>query len=185
MAPRRKPVSLLGAFLTWLPFAVVLTVVVGLVSVTVQQTYRQGADDPQVQLAEDTVTTLVKQQSLPAGPPAVDVRNSLAPFINVYDIKGQLVRNGVTVDGQPPTLPPGIFEETRQHGEQDFTWQPTPGVRIAAVVRGYDRGFLLAGRSLRVVEQREDILRWQVLTAWLFGLVASAAAVGLRFWFAR
>jgi hypothetical protein len=37
-----------------------------------------------------------------------------------------------------------------------LTWMPEAGVRSAIVVIHYDNGYVLAGRSLRRVEQRED-----------------------------
>ena len=39
------------AILYWIPLALVVTVVVGLVYVTVQQNFRQTANDPQIQMA--------------------------------------------------------------------------------------------------------------------------------------
>jgi hypothetical protein len=43
-----------NTFLRWLPLAVAITILAGLVYATVQQSLRQGANDPQIQLAEDT-----------------------------------------------------------------------------------------------------------------------------------
>lgn len=64
-----------------------------------------------------------------------------------------------TLDGKLPTLPPGVFDFTRQNGQDGITWQPQPDVRSAIVVvhyNGLQSGFVLAGRSLREVEIRED-----------------------------
>jgi hypothetical protein len=67
------------------------------------------------------------------------------------------------------------------------TWTTTspgshsPNVRIAAVIRrvsGPTPGFLLTGRSLRFVEEQEDILRNMVFGGWflvVFLLIAGAA----------
>jgi hypothetical protein len=38
-------------------------------------------------------------------------------------------------------------------------------------VPGSNKGFVLSGRSLREVEQREDALRIHILTAWIISLI--------------
>lgn len=48
----------------------------------------------------------------------------------------------------------GVLDYMRQHGEERVTWQPEKGVRMATVVVRYDKGFVLAGRSMREVEIR-------------------------------
>ena len=40
-------------FLKWLPLGVAVTLVCALIYATVQQNYRQSANDPQIQMAED------------------------------------------------------------------------------------------------------------------------------------
>src|SRR5438270_7168527 len=45
-------------FLYWLPVALAITVLSGLVYVAVQQDLRQGANDPQIQMAEDAAVQL-------------------------------------------------------------------------------------------------------------------------------
>ncbi|HJX85476.1 MAG TPA: hypothetical protein VJ723_14145, partial [Candidatus Angelobacter sp.] len=56
------------------------------------------------------------------------------------------------------------------HGSENITWRPRPGVRIASVVTrvtGKSPGFLLAGRSLRLVEQQTSLLRRMVIGGWV------------------
>ena len=51
-----------------------------------------------------------------------------------------------------------------------MTWEPQPGVSIASVVRRINSktpGFILAGRSLRLVEEQESLLRRMVMGGWL------------------
>jgi hypothetical protein len=43
----------------WLPLAAVTTLLCGLVYLAVQQSLRQGANDPQIQMAEDAAAALV------------------------------------------------------------------------------------------------------------------------------
>ena len=67
---------------TWIPLAVVTTALVGFTYLGVQQSYRSGLNDPQVQLAEDGAARL-DEGATPAsvaGTGSVDIARSLAPF---------------------------------------------------------------------------------------------------------
>jgi len=73
-----------------------------------------------------------------------------------------------------------VFDYVRQHGEDRITWQPEPGVRSATVVTSYGGahpGFVLAGRSLRLVEERVDQLGLMVGLGWFGILFAALVAV--------
>jgi len=92
----------------------------------------------------------------------------------------------VRLNGRVPVPPPGVFAATRNVPEQRLTWQPTPGVRSAIVIRHYggsSPGFVLAGRSLREVEQRIARLIGIVTIMWAgalaFLLVYFGIAAGL------
>lgn len=166
----------------WLPLAIVTTAVCLLVAGAVQQDLRQGADDPQIQMVEDAAAALADGQSpdavLPAKP--VDVAQSLAPFVIVFDPQGHPRSSSGRLAGEVPALPSGVFAGAREHGEDRLTWQPAPGVRIASVVvpvAGGSAGFVLAGRSLREVEKREDQLNSEVVLVWLAALGGSLVAV--------
>lgn len=141
-----------------MPIAVTTAGLCGLVYLTVQQSLRQGANDPQIQLAEDAASALNGGTSVDSVMPSskVDIANSLAPFLLVYDDSGNIVASSATLNGSSPTFPAGILDYTRQKGEDRVTLQPERGVRVAAVVLHYNNGFVLAGRSLREVEKRES-----------------------------
>lgn len=179
----------LKAFLSWVPLAVAVTVLSGLVYVAVQQSYRQNADDPQVQMVEDAAAQLQAgmQPQEVVGTGKVDMLRSLAPFLIVYDESGQVLAASVQLNGQTPQVPDGLFLSVTPGREHRVTWQPQPGVRSAAVLAHYGgskSGFVLAGRSLREVEDRVDRLTQAVLLACLAALVvtfiASAVATALR-----
>jgi hypothetical protein len=165
----------------WLPLAVAVTVIFALIDLTVQQSIRSGANDPQIQMAEDIAQALASQQSiqtlLPAG--QVDIATSLMPFIILFDSQGNPTDSNARLHGEIPNLPQGVIEYTRQQGQDRITWQPEPGVRNATVIVAVDQGrggFVLAGRSLREVEIRESLLDLQVLAGWLAGLLATLFA---------
>ncbi len=162
--------------LLWLSFAAALTVLCGLIYLAVQQDLRQGANDPQIQMAEDAATALVNGKSpneiIPAST-IVTIGESLAPYLVVFDEAGNPIAGSGRLNGALPTLPPGVFGFTKVYGEDRFTWQPEPYIRQAAIVvhyNGAQSGFVLAGRSLRETEIREARLEIEVGAAWIFGL---------------
>ena len=77
-----------------LPLAAVSTILCLLVFVTVQQSLRTGANDPQIQMAEDAVRALERGDAIDKVVPAgkVEIERSLAPFLMVYDADGDAVR---------------------------------------------------------------------------------------------
>lgn len=148
-----------------------------------QQVLRNGANDPQIQMATDLAAKLESGTTLANAMPAgdVDLARSLAPFVIVYDEQGRPLAGQGKLDGGIPAPPAGVFDHVRQHGEERVSWQPVLGsarsVRIAAVVErvgGAHPGFVLAGRSLREVEMREEQVRKMAGLAWL-GMLALIA----------
>jgi hypothetical protein len=107
------------------------------------------------------------------GSGTVDPSRSLAPFLIVVDPSGNVVASGARLDGSAPVPPKGVLDAAARLGEELVTWQPRPGVRIASAEVPIDKGrkgFVVAGRSLRVVEEREDELLRLVSADW-FGTV--------------
>ena len=148
-----------------------------------QQVLRLGANDPQVQMAGDLAARLEQGASLAEAVPAasIDMARSLAPFVIVYDDQGRPLASQATLNGGIPAPPGGVFDYVRMRGEERVSWQPVRGsknsVRIAAVVlrvNGAHPGFVLAGRSLREVEAREELVGHLAGLAWLamLGLIA-------------
>jgi hypothetical protein len=168
----------------WFPLAIVITAVCGLVYLAVQQELRQTANDPQIQIAEDTAAALENGTPVESLVPVekVAIERSLAPFVMVFDDRGEVLGSSALLLGRVPQLPAGIFDYVRTHGEDRVTWEPEPSVRIAAVVvrcQGAQPGFVLAGRSLREVEVREGNAELEAGAAWIVTLAASLAAVAL------
>jgi hypothetical protein len=110
----------------------------------------------------------------------VDLERSLEPFAIFYNDQGLPVTANGYLNQSIPTPPSGVFRYLRSHPTDTITWQPQPNVRIAAVIHrvaGPNPGFLLTGRSLRLVEEQEAILRNMVFGGWLlvvFLLIAGA-----------
>jgi hypothetical protein len=145
-------------FKSWLPLAIATAGLCGLAYLTVQQSLRMGANDPQIQMAEDAASNLNSGASVESVMPStkVEIAVSLAPFVIVFDDSGKVLASSATLHSAVPTYPVGVLDYTRLHGQDRVTWQPEAGVRMATVVVRYDNGFVLAGRSLREVEKREN-----------------------------
>lgn len=164
----------------FLPAATVAILASALVYVAVQQDLRLGANDPQEQLAEDAVAAL-NAGAAPAsvvGTTKVELASSLAPFIAVYASDGAFLATNGALDGRAPIPPRGVLDTARSSGRNAVTWQPEAGVRIAVVVLPWHGGTVLAGRSLRRVEELESSIEGLVAAAGL-GLVGAAAIAAL------
>jgi hypothetical protein len=159
-----------------LPLAIVAAGLCGLVFLIAQQSQRMGANDPQIQMAEDAASSLNGGASVESVIPSntVEIADSLAPFMIIFDDSGKILASSATLHGAIPAYPMGVLDYTRQNGQNRVTWQPETGIRMATVVARYDRGFVMAGRSLREVEKRADQLEQLCGLAWL---VICAAAV--------
>lgn len=155
---------------------VMLCVVFGTIYAVGQQTIRQSANDPQIQLAMDTAERLdqgVKPDDLLGS--RIDVDKSLAPAVIIYDTLGQVVVGSAYVAGSVPTIPFGVLQSTEQNRYTAVTWEPTPGVRLASVSVEANDYFVTAVRSLAEVEERELGL----VKITLFGWLASLAGLGV------
>ncbi len=169
----------LQKLLLWIPLGIVITFLSGLIYVSAQQLYRQGANDPQIQIAEDTAKSLSEHQEIASIVPSqkIEMSESLSPFLMIFDANGKFISGNTILHGQIPTIPEGVFAYTKNQGEDKFTWQPESGVRSAAVVTKYINGYVLVGRSLREVEKREANLLIVTKIGWLVTCLSSLLAV--------
>jgi hypothetical protein len=103
----------------WLPLAAVTVALCGLVYLAVQQSYRMGANDPQIQLSEDGAAALAQGTSpeMVAPPTKIDIASSLAPFVVVFDDSGKVLASSGLLHGQNLPLPAGVLDYTRAHAE--------------------------------------------------------------------
>lgn len=168
----------LGMTLNRIPQLAILlmitTFVAGTAVVISQQVLRWSGNDPQIQLAEDAAQRLNSGEEPAHVVPdrKVDMAASLAPFVIVYDDAGRPLTSSGNLDGMTPALPRGVFDFVRSHNEEQVTWQPRPGVRIASVVVRTANGFVLAGRNLREIEVRKDKVTQLAMLGWLVANLA-------------
>ena len=142
----------------WLPLAFLTAGLCALVYLTVQQSLRMGANDPQIQMAEDAASQLNTGAGVKSVLPStkVEIAESLAPFMIVFDKSGNVLASSATLHGTVPAYPAGVLDYVRKNGQDRVTWQPEAGVRMATVVTPYQNGFVMTGRSLTEVEKRES-----------------------------
>jgi hypothetical protein len=153
--------KILSYFKFWFPTVTAATIICAFVYIAVQQDLRQSANDPQIQIAEDTADILssgaLPQSAVPAS--KTDIASSLATYVVIADSQGQAITSSALLNGKTPMPPLGVLESALHRGENRVTWQPEPGVRSAIVVKPYSslaaNGYVIVGRSLREVEKRE------------------------------
>jgi len=179
---------LVRTILSWLPLAALTVALTFTIYAAVQNVERSSANDPQIQMATDAANALnagAAPQSLVTATP-IDIARSYAPYLVIYDANGQLLAASATVDGQPLVPPGGVFSAARSTGMDLITWTPAPGVRNAIAVVPYANGYVLAGRSLKLIEDRESNLELLVGASGAATLVATFIAVlvscALREW---
>jgi len=160
----------------WIPYAAIITLLCGILYTVVQQNYRHGANDPQYQMAEDVAYALsngADPKSLVSAS-SVELSHSLSPYLIIYDTKENAVAYNALLNGKTPKLPSGVLDYVRTNGEDMITWQPQRGIRQALIIKkteGRDLYFVVAGRSMRKVEERIGMLAQQMAFGWICSLI--------------
>ncbi len=170
-------------FSQWLPLSVAIVIIYAFIYLIVQQYIRQSANEILAQIAIDAT------EKIDAGVTAVqvvkdmhpaDMEKSLAPFIILYGAGGEPLAGSAFLHGKIPVPPQGVFDYAAQNGAYNISWQPEPNARSAILVQSCTiegkNGYLLSGRSLREIEQRELLVRQQVTVGTFITLVATFIA---------
>ena len=185
------------SFTKWLPLVVAITGVFGFSYVAVQQNYRQSMNDPQIQMAEDAAISLARDYTpanvVPRGVVPIDIKESLAPWITVYDASGTPLESNAVLDNAPPHLPTGLFDTTTWRPLKNFvaptgaetrvSWQPRPDVRQAVILvqflTPHGVGYVAVGRSMRTTEERIINLTELAAVAWSTTILATFLTIFL------
>ena len=188
--PRPTPSFVIAAIARALPAWAAATALALLVYASVQQAHRSGANDPQIQIAEDAARALAlgADPHTVAGGQTVDLAASLAVWTTVFDATNHVLATTAVLDGHTPAPPVGVLESARHDLENRVTWEPWSGVRsatVSAVVPGGSRMVVTAGRSLREVEVREMRLEVIVGAAWLAASLGILLAAAFAEWLAH
>lgn len=133
-----------------------------------QHIIRMEANNPQVQLAEDTAILLDggAEPGTVVGP-AIDITKSLQAFTTIYDENGASVATSGLDDGKAPTFPIGALKASTSH-EHRVTWQRASGLRFAAVIVAVPskHWYVVTARSLREPEKTVSEITWMLAAAW-------------------
>lgn len=169
----------------WSPVAVICTVVLLIVYLAVASTYRQNANDPQVELVENlsaALSTGIPASFLFNNVARVDMNTSLSLFAIAFDDTGKiLATSGFNATSTPYIPPIGVFEYVRSHGQDRVTWEPVKSKRYALVMDNFklasSSGFVMAARSLRETELRKAQLGSNMFVGWLLLMILNAVGV--------
>jgi hypothetical protein len=157
--------------LHYLSAMAVISIIMGLIYVSVQQAYRSNANDPQVQVAYDIRNRVERGGS--TGRllwDSIELENSLGLFAETFDANGRPIQSTGLLHGQYPQLPSGVLDFVRNRAEDRVTWQPEPAIRMAMVVikaNASPVAFIAVGRSLKETEVREAFLVRIVIICWV------------------
>lgn len=169
-------------FKNWFGYAAVITLLCGIIYIVTQQTYRLSGNDPQYQMAEDAANALSNgaDPKLLVSASSVEISQSLAPYLVIYDVAGNMVAGNAKLNGQPLKIPKGVIDYVDKNGKDAATWQPQPGVRQAMVGMRGKNYLAFTGRSLRRIEERIAKLGEQVFFGWAMSLLAMLVVVVLQ-----
>jgi hypothetical protein len=167
--------------LVWMIIMFVITFTCSLAYLVAQQSLRLGANEIPAQLAMDTALKLQSGKNVATIMPAekVDISKSLTPFVMVFDDQKKLLSSSGIMDGHDPSYPLGVLDHVAKAGEERVTWQPQTGLRFATVALKYDKGYIVAARSLAETENLIDEIGKLVLLAWAAFLVFSLIGIAI------
>lgn len=169
----------------YIPHAVIfaaITIIFGTIYTIGQQTIRLSANMPQIQMAEDAAQALNEgdkpQAAIPQGK-KVEIGDSSAGFLIIYDKSGKVVAGSGEVDSQIPVIPYGVLMNTPNTGYHAVTWVPSQGDRIASVEVKVKNYYVLAGRSLDEPEKLIETISKLTLLGYAVTLLALGSGVML------
>jgi hypothetical protein len=148
--------------------AVLVTIGFGTIYVVAQQYGRSAANDAPIALAQSVASSL----STGASPASlVDMRLDTAatyqPFFVVYDQNFRPLAGTGYLNGELAHPDSGVFTHTAAGMYHTVTWQPQSGVRVASVETKAGSYYVLAGQSLKLTENRDDIVLALAAFGWL------------------
>jgi hypothetical protein len=166
--------------LPWIMVLLVITVVFGTIYVAVQQSQRNEANWPQIQLSEDMAAKLDdKADPTVLMGDQVNVLKSLKPFTVIFDKQGKPVAASGFIKDKLPTINKAVLDSSKGKDYSAVTWRPSKDVRLAAVTVEAKNYYVLSARSLKEVEKNQNttlllsLLGWLVSVLLLGGLFAA------------
>jgi hypothetical protein len=151
---------------------IVVTIIFGTIYISEEQSQRLAANDPQIQIVEDSAAAL-NTGAIPAdiANGKIKMDSSLSPFLIIYDKAGKVVSGNGYLNDKVPVVPIGVLTNSKEKTYNYVTWQPQSGVRIAAVAVTANNYYVLSGRSLTEVEVREQKMLTFSIMGWICSVV--------------
>ena len=144
----------------WICTGLIVGLIYGSMYTVMQQDLRLGANDPQIQLAQDAAAQLTQGKSKAAVLPTmrVDLDKSLAPAVIIYGSTGRPLAGNGYIGGSLPDFPRGALQSNDATAYHAVTWQPNKNLRLAVVIVKAGDNYVLSARSLAEVERRASLL---------------------------
>jgi hypothetical protein len=168
------------SFVLFLIAEMILTAGCLLVYVSVQQSYRNAANDPQIQTVSELKyklsdsgldTSVISKEKIELS------GGSLSLFVIIYNSDKNPVMSSVLLNGKIPRIPVGVLQASLEKEINLVTWQPAKSLRYALAVVHSDgkfQGYIVCGRSLKSAEDRISQLNIFVILIWLAASIAAA-----------
>ena len=160
---------------------IAITVICILIYLAVQQSYRNGANEPQIQIAEKIKYELNYEKNdsaiFPGGNHEIS-QMTLSPFVILYNGNKEPVASDALLNGIIPRIPDGVLESSRNKEMHFITWQPEADKRFALVIihsEGKFDGYIVCGRSLKIAEEHIQNLILIIFAGWLIASIATGA----------
>ena len=141
------------------------------VTVAIQQVYRNMANEPQVQMANDLAAEPQRAAALEPVD-SLNLYSDQSVFAIYVNYHFQAIASTCNLHGQSPQIPVGVYEHAKSEGINIITWQPKKGTRIALVVKPVNTGgFIAVGRSLAYAEQQTNNIYLMGAIAWALAML--------------
>jgi len=175
---------IIRSVISWLPLSVAIVCIYGIMYLVVQQYIRLSANEILTEYAENTRSKLengMTPDSIIKEIPKIDMAKSLSPFVMIYNNARILIASSASLKENYPAIATGTLDYAEKNNGNKVTWQPQQEVRNATVIlhctkdgQGY---FILAGRSLREIENREHFVLLQTFAGMMLTLFATFVMV--------
>lgn len=178
-----RPSRTKTALITWLPFAVGITLIAGAAYFFAPHYAGATSSGPLSRLAVRVASELdggkqvvdVLSSTVPQ-----DITSATDPYVVVLDQKGNVIASSAKFQGKPLVIPPGMFTFVSDQGWDGAEWQPAPGVRQDLSIRKYQSGYVVVGRKAASANDSDPGVRRLVVALWGAGLVAAFGLALLR-----
>lgn len=161
----------------WLAIVGAATIIIMASYVFAYQSARSAANElPRI--ISSAVERQLKSGAAPADtvPPSdTNLRDLSNGFVIITDEKAQILTTSAKLDGKPAMPPTSSFVLAKKHGQNELTWQPTKGLRLATLIKPYENGdvklFIVSGQSLAETEKRLSSFIAVAILAWLATII--------------